>query len=327
MSLYRKILKQAFSLSWKNKYLWFFGLFAALILKGEYEIIFNTSSGSQDFLAGIKNFLSTNIFTGTSLGAIKNFMLDKPGSFILSIIIILIILALLLFLLWLVVISEAALVNNSSEILTGKKNDLKEGVRSGMKNFWPILGYSVLIRFVIFLGLFLVSVPVMIGAAKLSAISSNFLYVIFFIIFLPIIISISFIIKYAIAFKVIKNSRFFDAIKEGWNLFTANWLVSLEMAFILFFITFVITLVTALLWYVLAVPSMFLAVLTSYAAPYTSFWLLYLFPRILYLIVIAIVGAMLATFQISAWTGLFIELIGKGATSKISRIFNNIVNR
>jgi hypothetical protein len=40
MSLYRSILKRAWEISWKFKYLWFFGLFAALLGNGgEFEII------------------------------------------------------------------------------------------------------------------------------------------------------------------------------------------------------------------------------------------------------------------------------------------------
>jgi hypothetical protein len=34
MFSYRAILKQALSLSWKNKYLWLFGLFASLTIAG-----------------------------------------------------------------------------------------------------------------------------------------------------------------------------------------------------------------------------------------------------------------------------------------------------
>ena len=145
-----------------------------------------------------------------------------------------------------------------------------------------------------------------------------------FIIFLPIIIALAFIFKYAIAYRVIKGQKFAQAIRAGWDLFMANWLVSLEMALILFLVSFVVTILTALLWYILAVPAMFLAVLANYIAPATSFWLLYIFPRVLYFLIIAYVGSVLITFQISAWTGLFIELIGKGATSKLVRIFNNI---
>ena len=46
MSLYRKILKQALVLSWQNKYLWFFGLFATLFIDNSgFEFLLQLSGG------------------------------------------------------------------------------------------------------------------------------------------------------------------------------------------------------------------------------------------------------------------------------------------
>ncbi len=42
------------------------------------------------------------------------------------------------------------------------------------------------------------------------------------------------------------------------------------------------------------------------------------------LIMIILTGAALATFQISAWTGLFLELINKGGSSKIERVISAV---
>jgi len=42
--------------------------------------------------------------------------------------------------------------------------------------------------------------------------------------------------KYAIAYVVINKRQVSQAINQGWQLFKENWLVSLEMALILFFI-------------------------------------------------------------------------------------------
>lgn len=324
MTLYRKILKQALSLSWKNKYLWFYGLFAAIIVGGEYDIITKSLSGGQEIIDNFKTIASTNILSGQTFLTLKSLMLENPATFMVTIFVGLLLIALALFLIWVMITSETALVNNSANILTGKKHQFNDGIQSGIKHFWPVLGYNLITKLVIYLGLILISLPVIFSAGKLSVVGSNFIYLIAFIVFLPIIIALSFIFKYAIAYRVIKERSFMESIRAGWDLFMANWLVSLEMAFILFFISFVVTILTALAWYVLAIPAIFFAVLANYIAPATSFWLLYIFPRVLYFLIIAYVGALLATYQVSAWTGLFIELIGKGATSKLVRIFKNI---
>ena len=44
MSFYRNILKQAWKITWRNKYLWWLGIFAALLGNGgEFEILFNNA--------------------------------------------------------------------------------------------------------------------------------------------------------------------------------------------------------------------------------------------------------------------------------------------
>ena len=65
--------------------------------------------------------------------------------------------------------------------------------------------------------------------------------------------------KYAIAYVVIKGSGFVEAVKLGWQLFVKNWLVSLEMAFILFFINFAVGFGLLLLFLISAGPFLFLA--------------------------------------------------------------------
>ena len=41
---------------------------------------------------------------------------------------------------------------------------------------------------------------------------------------------------------------------------------------------------------------------------------------ILYVGIIAIVGAVLSTFNVASWTGLFVDLISKGGVAKLTRI-------
>jgi len=43
------------------------------------------------------------------------------------------------------------------------------------------------------------------------------------------------------------------------------------------------------------------------------------------LFIIVLIGAALAVFQISSWTGLFLELDKKSGSSKLVRMVNNMV--
>lgn len=325
MSLYRKILSRAWQITWRSKYLWFFGLFAALLGNGgELEIIFRGFNGdiSQKLLPGWQRFAETGIFNTNIFSNAGRLLINDPISLIFILVVFLMIIFLVGFLIWLVIVSQAALVNNSANIIAGKSHDFKQGLEVGLKKFWPVLGLNILIKAMIYIVFVLLSLPVIFSVAQSNFIAANLLFLISFLLFIPLAIALSFIIKYAIAYVVIKGSRFVEAIKLGWQLFIKNWLVSVEMAFILFFINFFVGLCLLLLFLILAVPFLFLALIFVKATLYFNFWLIIILALILYLSIIVLVGAGLATFQISSWTGLFVELVSRGGMSKIVRIFD-----
>ncbi|MFA4941958.1 MAG: hypothetical protein WC582_05240, partial [Patescibacteria group bacterium] len=183
MFQYRNILKQAVLISWRHKYLWFFGLFATLLGGGgEYEIISKGLSGdtAQTIFPNFSRLVETGIFrweTFSNFGAIFK---TNPGSAIVLLIMAVIIIILSIFLIWLMIISQTALVNNSAEIINKGKNSLgiKDGVASGIKNFWPVFGLNIIIKIIISLAFVLISLPIILSKAP----AVNYLYIILFII-------------------------------------------------------------------------------------------------------------------------------------------------
>jgi hypothetical protein len=167
-----------------------------------------------------------------------------------------------------------------------------------------------------------VSLPIILTAARPESAAANLFYVIAFIIFIPVALALSFIAKYAIAYIVIKGHGFMEAVKAGWQLFIKNWLVSVEMAFILFFINFFVGLLLVLTILTLTIPLLFLALAAYKLTSLAGLWIVAVLALTMLLAIIILGGAMLATFQISSWTGLFIELTGKGGISKIIRLLS-----
>lgn len=327
MLLYRNILKGAIKNTWRHKYLWFFGLFAALLGNGgEYEILIRglTGDSQQSFFPGLKTIAATGVFSIETLSNIGQLFIKEPFTIIMMLLVGLIILILFGFLVWLTIVSQAGLVNNAALIIGNKKNNFQDGINAGIRNFWPVFGLNIIIKIVVFLVFLLISLPLILTATRVGWQVVSLTYGIFFIIFIPLAIALSFIIKYAIAYVVIKRVNFIEAIKSGWQLFIKNWLVSLEMAIILFLINLVIGLILVLVFLILAVPFTFLAMLFYKFASLLGFWLVIVFAVFLFFAAIVLVGSVLSTFQISAWTGLFIELVGKGGVSKINRIMGKI---
>ncbi|MEA3398702.1 MAG: hypothetical protein U9R06_03090 [Patescibacteria group bacterium] len=324
MSLYRDILAKAWHITWRYKYLWFFGLFAALLGNGgELELIFRgfNAEFSQGLFPWLQGIAETGFFNVSTIHNIGYLLINDPITILTIFAVFLIVIFLSIFLIWLVIVSQAALVNNAANSISGKSHDFKDGLAVGMKKFWPVLGLNVLIKIVVYLLFVLISLPGIIMISRADLLTVKVLFVLSFIIFIPISIILAFIVKYAIAYAVIKGSKISQAIKEGWDLFVKNWLVSLEMAFILFFINFVIGLGLILVLLIISVPFLFLALLLIKSGMLINFGIFLAISILFYLAIIAIVGAALATFQISSWTGLFIKLVGRGGASKLARVF------
>ena len=322
--LYRNILKQSLRITWRNKYLWFFGLFAALIT-GEGQVLIHEfgNNSSQSFLEGLKNFAETGIFSSNALENIGILLKSDFVAMTILFIVGLIILILLAFLLWLSVISQVALIKESANIIINKIKTKSSGIKNGIigsaNKFWPVFGLNLIIKIAIFTIFILINLPIIFTVAN-SNFSANLLYVILFVFFMPVAIIFSFIIKYGICFIVIKNNSFLDSIKNGWNLFANNWLVSIEVSFVLFFINFFAGLGAILLIVILSIPFLFLILLFYELMSLAGSLVMIFLSLIVFLFIIMAVGSGLTVFQTASWTGLFIKLADGGIESKIMRI-------
>lgn len=326
MSLYKKILGESWKITWRNKYLWFFGLFVAFLeVGGEYNTLLRYlfRGSAEGGLPFWNRLVDVGVFSDQ---AIRNIGQQEPLAVLSLLFVFLVIIALICFIVWLTAVSQAGLVNNSSYYLTGKKytkDDFKIGIKSGTKNFLPVLILNIIIKIIIFIGFFIISLPIVLSITKQSAAPIDYTYILFFIILIPIILSASFIIKYAIAYVVIKGKGIGESIKNGFQLFIKNWLISLEMAFILFFISFLGWLLILLIILSLTIPFLLLyyIILNIFVG---GAILVALLAIIIFIAVVVLTGSIIATFQTISWTKLFLELVGRGGTSKILRVVENI---
>ena len=325
MTLYRDIIKQAFKTTWHNKYLWFFGIFAALLGNGgELELLFHrfdttVENGLFPFWASIAN---TGFFGKNTFLNIGHLATRDPLSLFLVLTVFVVILILGALAVWLTVVSQASLVSGAAQIRVGKKHDFKTALDAGINRFYGVFGLNLILKLLVYLFFIFLSLPLLAAAGNRYLFSSTAIFMVAFLFFVTLAMVISFIVKYAIAFYVIKRCGFLESIRLAWQLFMRNWLISLEMAFLLFVINIIVGLGLILLLLVFTVPFLFLALVLSKLAFYFNFWIVVASALILYLVVIIIVGAALSTFQISSWTGLYLELVSRGGASKLTRIFN-----
>ena len=322
MFSYRALLQQAWKVTWNYKPLWLFGVFASIAAASgsfEYQILVNNfQNGALEssyyhlgmFLLVLKTIGSfilglINLFSYSILDIINTLtVLIITGTILVSFI-------------WLSITSQGALVLNAKRLLSSKKKlnnpDIREGFSQGNKYFWQILSFNVLAKFAIAFILFLISLPLVFLVSKASGLMAA-LYTLSFIVFVPLAVAASLILKYAIAYLVLEDESFGSALKKSWRLFIQNWLVSIEMGIILFLISFLVGFI------LLALMSIFIFPYFIFALNYGLGWLIITLALIsLFLLIIS--SAMLSTFQISAWTGLFLDLKNNRGLAKLERLF------
>jgi hypothetical protein len=321
---YRNILKKSFQeITWKNKYLWFFGFFALFLgASGEVEIALRTYSGAigKNMLDGLQPFLSTGVFSldifSNLFFAIKN----NPLDFMIISFALVVILILAAFFLWLAVVCQVSLVNNSAKIISKKETAIKDGILAGLENFWPVLGLNIFIKGAIFISLVLVGLPTFFAFTSPYL---SWIYVLLFVIFVSMAIILGLIFRYSIAYIVIKKENFLNSLKLGWTLFLENWLVSIEMALILLAINLAVYSIALLFGLLFIGFVLFMALLLAQYLALALFWIVLSIGFLIGFVLLLLFQSILTTFYISSWTTLFIELIGKKGSSKIIRIVDN----
>jgi hypothetical protein len=326
-SLYRPILARAWEITKKFKGLWFFGFFAAIISSGgEYEIIARAlyTPGNSDLLSttisGFQEGLKEGL-VNSNAGLWKNIvsaLFSNSSTIIVALAIFILVIAIVLFLLWLSTVSQIGLIRNISLINKTKKTTLSEGLDAGVRLFWPVFLINVVFKIIIFVMLFLMGRELLLLAGKGGLAIA--LYFLSFILFVIVTLIVSFLIRYQLFYLVLKKQPWLEALKSGWKLFLKNWLISLEMAFLMFIFYIVIFFVSIFIVAVLtAIPTVVLLAYLSYL-PVFAKSIIALVCIVLILITMIASTILINTFQWAAWTLLFDRLALTEELSKIIRL-------
>jgi hypothetical protein len=320
---YRPILKKAWEITRKNRFLWVFGLFAALAGNGGiYEILvkgFNRVAGQGEILSDNTSGLFTwSIF---ALPRLEDIYETSPLFANFFWIVVFIALGILAVLICLNILSRGALINCVKKITGRRKTNLADGWEAGKKYFWPILGLNALAKAAIFSLLVLLTVPVMffITGGGGSPGWNVFLYVTSFVVFTLLALFVSFMAIYASCFTVLEDMPFVESIRASWKLFIKNWFVSLEMSLILFLAVFIAGFALMLFTIVYMVPVALLLLAFAYLDLQIGFMLIVFLGIMGWLVLLGFTGAVLSAFQFSAWTLLFMEISKKRIWSKLLR--------
>lgn len=324
-SFYRHILRDAWQAMRTHKALWVFGFFTSFLgAGGVYELLIQGTGKvglTEDF--GSFLVLTSLVPTGPELlGALRSI-----GSYNSAFIIAMGLagIAFTLLAIWVVVSSQGALIFGVREAQKGRKRKFSELFSAGNESFVPLFLVNLLSRFAVASSFYLILSLMLLLLAEATLLTS-LLYLVAFLVLMPLTIVIGFVTIYAAAYVALDRKGVVDAIETAVALFRKYWLISLETAIILFAINIAVSLGIGLVFSILAVMLLPLIVGASLIGANFGLWLALVLAAVAAVGVLVVVGAGLVGFQYAVWTLLFMRLHVKdhGGLPKLVRMIGHI---
>jgi membrane-anchored glycerophosphoryl diester phosphodiesterase (GDPDase) len=304
---YGNLIGDAFRITLRNRYLWFFGFFAG----GSTGINFPTSipSGGGNF--NPDDFQQSS----TMLSAVQVGQGLGTGVIIAGLVVVALIIA--LFFIFMAVVSQGALADSVAAIDRGDRRGFGSTFRSGLGNFWRVLGYFV-VFFLIAIGLLLViGIPVAlliggtfvatqaVGARIAVAVVVGLLAILALIV---VFVPLSIIGQYALREIVVRRERVLGSVGSGYAIFRRNIGRSLLILLIQFGLSIGIAiaflLAILIVGLVLALPAIALAV----AGSSTGAWVAGGIALLIFIPLFLVATGAIGTFSHAYWTLAYLRL-------------------
>ena len=306
---YGDLVRDAFRITLRNRYLWFFGFFAG---GTGSNFLGNVPSGGGNF--NFDDFQRS----GSDLSGLTAQVGQGLSDTVLIFGIVVVVLLVALFFIILAIISQGALADSVAAIDRGQGRRFGSAFSSGTGNFWRVLGYYV-VFFLVALGLLVViGIPVALliggtfaatqstGARVSVAVVVGILAVLLLIV---VFIPLSIIGQYALRDIVVRRERVLGSVGSGYTLFRHNigrslllWLIQLGLSIGIGIAFILLLLIVGL---ILALPAIALAA----AGSSTGVWIAAGVPAVLivFLLFLVATGA-IGTFSHAYWTLAYLRL-------------------
>jgi len=208
---YLGIIKRAYEIVLRRKYLWIFGILAGGAIGGSWN--FSAPSTSETFSQNkIENFFNNIKF--------ENFLTHYWG-----IIFAIIGIILLVGLLWFIfsIISQGALLGSVAAISHNEENNFKTGFAFGWHKFWKVLAVGLLIGLIVLVSLAILALPVILLVLAKIYVLAIIYGVLIFLANLTLWIYLGFVQPYILRLAVLGQRGAGQAIKESWSFSKKNW--------------------------------------------------------------------------------------------------------
>jgi len=329
MSLYKSVFKDSLKLTWKNKYFWFLGVFTIFFSSSvEIDMFDNFFGPNRNYLSNYKAILENNMIKGGFVTGLKNWIENDAGSFYRMLLFALAFLAVFLILLIISSIAQIIITGHSASLIKAGNNlknpkrfNFLENLKKIKSIITPVAIINFCLKLMVNITLIIIALPMIISQSN----AVNWLYIILFVILFPAAIIIAFITRYIASYIIIYGQNFKQAFKNGFFLFKANWLVSAEMSLMLFLVNIFGSLAVIFIILAIANPLWFLGILINQYIYKGGFYVILAISYVIFFALFALGASLLAVFNISSWTNLFLKLDKTGGESKIVRTLSGLI--
>ncbi len=292
---YGDVIRDAFRISWRNKFLWFFGFFAA---GGATNISSNFTNIPADFSGGLPPWVQNNLTAIIVSAAVFAAVLT-------------------LAFIALFLVSAGGLSESVAAIDRGEERRFGSTFRAGLSNFWRVLLQIILLA-LISLGLaiailLVAGLPILITFLITESLAARIVVGILFgmlglLLLVLIFIPFGIVGQYALRALVVDRAGIAGGIREGYGLFRRNigksllvWLINLGIGI---GVGIAMLLATLVLGLILFLP----AILLGISEATTGAIVAGVFGAILLLPIIVILAGATGTYFHAYWTLAYLRL-------------------
>ncbi len=321
---YGEALRASWKLSWQHKSLWSFGLFAMLLGQlGISELLLKLGMASSTFqTGGFWPYLVFFLNPKTWISAAKAGEFG-PDRVVWMIWLILILAAVFAFLLFIATVCQGAIVHAAAKYSKRASSfpDERKSWHAGVKHFWRVLSLNIARKIAFFLMALLV-VWSTFNALISASFSDSLLFILIFILAAVFGMILSLLLIYAVAYVIVEEYSFGEAISSAWKLFVNHWLVSFEVGFSLLVLNIVaIILVVAGFLYLFLLPVVVATYISSVFGGLVLFKVAVFIGYVFFVVFAISISAIFTVFVTSVWTHLFVKMHKVGVKSKILHLF------
>lgn len=219
---YFGIIKRAYEITIKHKFLWIFGILAGGYGGFKGFNSFNYSAAGADFQQTFNNIDATKLEQFWTIW----------GGVIVAAIVILGVLGLVFFILN--IISQGALVGSTEKLSKNEKADFKTGFGIGSHQFWRVLGMLILYFLMVLASLLVLITPIIVSIIGKVYVFAVIWGLLLFFVCLAFWILIGIISPYSLRVVVLEKFGIWQSIRESLHFFREHWKEILVMYLLLF---------------------------------------------------------------------------------------------